>query len=327
MMKGTMVDTHELDPNIVDVINKHKPSEVEITKTVTLKTVDTRRLGEQNKEKVTKTLPSKKKALKKVKVAKKTPTLKKKRKRASVKKRANVKKTGVRKGAKKVRSVTTKTTVTKRTAGTKTLRSGVSKLTSVVKELVSLFKDIKKDKKKEHDKILRRLEELETQNQKLARGILAVADLVSKQTDLIKSKQLEQPLQAVQQDSPKPQAPTVHTDDLSLPGKSAFPQDRLPERRPLFLDKMPSFTRQGPPQGPPQGQQGLPMGFQPGQMPPQGMQPQPFPQQDQPVIGPEDMGFPKPIQTNAAPAPPFENPQQPEEPQQRQEGQPEEVSQ
>ena len=205
-----MVDEHELNKSIIEVMNKNQPSNVEITKTISIKTADDSRKG---KTKATKIIKRK--------------TAKRKTAKRKTTKRKITRKKGV------VAKVVTKTVKRKKRSSQKTtqttLISSVNKLTGVVKELVKALKDKKDDSS--HKKIMRRLTELEQQNQKLARGILAVADLVKNQGS--------DDGQEEQAPAPEPQPlgrPPVNTEDLTLPGRNQ-PQGNMPrlqQRRPLF---------------------------------------------------------------------------------------------
>ena len=263
-----MVDEHELNKSIIEVMNKNQPSNVEITKTISIKAVDDNRKGKATIKKVTKGKSAKRK------------TVKRKTTKRKVGKKKKVVAKVVKKRIKRKTRSSTKTTQS-------TLISSVNKLTGVVKELVKALKD-KKDEAS-HKKIMRRLTELEQQNQKLARGILAVADLVKNQgSDESQEEQLPTP-------EPQPmRRPPVNTEDLTLPGRNQQQgsMPRLQQRRPLFLNRAPSFTEV------PQQQQQAPR----------------EPMMNFPELGSQQMPSPQaqpPIQQNTAPLPPFSGQQQP----------------
>ena len=117
----------------------------------------------------------------------------------------------------------------------------MDKLAKVVRQLVVLLSDLQKDTRTEKTKLWKKMEDLETQNEKIARGILAVADLVREQ-----QAKHEETMEAKKQPV---SSPRMSMDDLRLPGMQPPMQmpDRLPERQPLFLNKMPQF-REAPPQ-------------------------------------------------------------------------------
>lgn len=127
--------------------------------------------------------------------------------------------------------VTEKTTTTNQ----KSIAGSMDKLAKVVRQLVVLLGDLQKDMRTEKTKLWKKMEDLETQNEKIARGILAVADLVREQ-----STKHEETVEARKQPVPSPR---MSMDDLRLPGMQPQMQapDRLPERQPLFLNKMPQF--------------------------------------------------------------------------------------
>lgn len=302
-----MADSAMIDKNVLEVINKNKPSEVAITKTITLKSIDKERQATSKTAKPKKITP-KHQQIQQVSVIK----IKKSKK--------------------------------KKAAPTASVVKGMQQLTSVIKRMMALFQDMRREEKAEHEKLLKRFDELEDQNQKLAKGVLAVADMVRDQTttsDSIQAK-LEEVYTLVKKSEEAVAVASVQAqikskpimrDDLSLPGNksfssfpslssstsSPFSSDRLPERKPLFLDRMPKFS--GP----------LPQPLQMGGSRQQQMPPlQPFQsQQAQTVSGasnmssaqyPLDANFPKPIKAAKAPPVPFAMSMEPAE-ELRQQGQ------
>lgn len=274
-----MADDAMIDKNVLEVINKNKPSEVAITKTITLKSVDQER-----------------------KVTSKTAKLKKI--------------TPKHQQTQEVSVIKIKQSKKKKAAPTASVVKGMQQLTSVIKKMMALFQDMKREEKTEHEKILKRFDELEDQNQKLAKGVLAVADMVRDQTttsDGIKAK-LEEVYALVKQSEEAVAVASVQAqikskpimqDDLSLPGNksfsslssspsSPFSSDRLSERKPLFLDRAPKFS--GPFPSSPQSQ---PL------RQPQTMQAMPTMPPPTSSSYPLDANFPKPIKATKAPPVPF----------------------
>ena len=92
----------------------------------------------------------------------------------------------------------------------KTLQESLDKLNDSISELIEIFKeasDMMKAEERESDVIIsrispieKRLDELSDQNQKIAKGILAVADMVS-----AKEEQRPRPQQMMMPSSPRPQ--------------------------------------------------------------------------------------------------------------------------
>ena len=136
----------------------------------------------------------------------------------------------------------------------RSLLEGIEKLNENIEQLIEIFKeasDMMKAEEREADVILKRiapieskLDELSDQNQKIAKGILAVADMISEREE--KPRMM-----------PRPQMP---------PMQRPQPMPPPPMQRPQMPQPIPRQMMQ--PSSPPQGmQQPPPMGLPPPPMP------------------------------------------------------------
>lgn len=248
-------DIEDLDKNVLEVIAKQSSAENNVTQPVALKVADRKR-AEKKTVQTTKTTTA---PQVNVVIHQQAPVKQKKPK--TQEKTNNLK-------------VTEKTTNTNQ----RSIAGSMDKLAKVVRQLVVLLGDLQKDTRTEKTKLWKKLEDLETQNEKIARGILAVADLVreqqAKHEDAEETKKQQMP------------SPKMNMNDLRLPGMQPQMQmpDRLPERQPLFLNKMQFNQQQQFPQQPTQTSQ---------QMPPYQ---QPYQQQEQQRFPPvqQQVNFPQP---------------------------------
>lgn len=266
-------DIEDLDKNVLEVIAKQASGENAVAQPVALKVADRKRAEKKMTTKTTTTAPQVN-----VVIHQQAPV---KQKKPKTQKKINTLK------------VTEKTTNTNQ----KSIAGSMDKLAKVVRQLVVLLSDLQKDTRTEKNKLWKKLEDLETQNEKIARGILAVADLVREQ------QATHENVEETKKQQMPPQRMSMN--DLRLPGMQPQMQmpDRLPERQPLFLNKMPQFR-----EVPTQNQQNPNMQNQ-GQMqfPQQPMQaPQQMPPYQQSYQQQEQQRFPPVQQQVNFPQPPIQ---------------------
>ncbi len=134
---------------------------------------------------------------------------------------------------------------------TQMLIESMNKLSAVVKQLLVLFNQKMSN---EEGPLFAKLDEITEQNEKIAEGILAVAELVKeKQTPKAQIRefnpyiqQRQQPLQMREQMPPLQEMPRVPSDL----GKFQFPQEQQPEQEALLQNQpqpIPQYTAPLPP--------------------------------------------------------------------------------
>lgn len=119
-----------------------------------------------------------------------------------------------------------KPTTTPKTKEEKLIDS-MEKLTKVMKEMVTLFKTANKQMISGSDPISERLDMLEQQNQKIARGILAVANLVQEKVDEAEEK-LEPYEKMYKRFEEKTFGPEEAPGQMPIPGPAAVQPRRMP---------------------------------------------------------------------------------------------------
>lgn len=276
-------DIDDLDKNILEVIAKQSPMGAEAAQPVALKVVDNKRV-EKKLVQATKTTT----AAPQVNVVIHQAAPAKQEKQRVYNPLKQKKKAKRKKHAKMIVAKKIKPSVT---VNSNSIHGSMDKLAKVVRQLVVLLGDLQKDTRAEKMKLWKKLEDLEIQNEKIARGILAVADLVREQHTQHEDYE-EARRQHMQQTPPT----KMSMSDLRLPGLQSQMQmpDRLPERQPLFLNKMPQF-REMPMQNLPQNQQATPIQQMPSYQQQQQVPP-PYQQQSQPSFPPvqQQVNFPQP---------------------------------
>ena len=142
----------------------------------------------------------------------------------------------------------------------KNLQESIDKLNENIQTLIEIFKEsseMMKAEERESEVIIKRIQpierqlaELSDQNQKIAKGILAVADMVSEREE--KPRMMERPMPQMQRPMPSMQPP-------SMPRPMPMPQMQIP--MPQMQQSQPTMQNPGMMPPPPQPKKEEKKGF------------------------------------------------------------------